>query len=393
MLARGRQGQRRRHPGHPAGPRAGGPGGDRCQPDGPAAAGRRCIETSLRTSADALQRARDDEMSWTVPDAGLRSPRPDADLAGCGATGRHRRPGVRRDAGPARLVARTAGERRGARSTRRCPRPPGGAAAARPGPVRGRRGGWWWRPTCAGRSGRRAAARPDRAAGPGGRRRCRSTGRRACTSTSPRRGEGVAAAGRGLAEADAGRRRRRVRRRRGRGPRAALVRAPELGARVDLEPDRPGGSGCRAVPRWSEPPSLTPGVTDTRRSSADGRRHAGSPVPVNEPVLHVRARQPRARRAGGKLAELAGERVELTHDHRRRAAHGRRRASRGRPAAPARRTCWARSAHATARRRARPRSTRRRRRGARLAGAAVRRPRRGLPQGRRPAGRPVARRR
>ena len=114
------------------------------------------------------------------------------------------------------------------------------------------------------------------------------------------------------------------------------------------------------------------------------------PAPRNEPVLDYAPGSRRARRARARLTELAGEPVELTVHDRRRAADGRRRALRRRRSRTGTPPSSARSAHATARRRARTPSRAPREAAPGWRGAVLRRPRRGLPQGRRPAGRPVA---
>ena len=49
------------------------------------------------------------------------------------------------------------------------------------------------------------------------------------------------------------------------------------------------------------------------------------PVPVNEPIRATRPGSPERAALERRIKELAGDRVDLTHDHRRRAAHGRRR--------------------------------------------------------------------
>ena len=114
------------------------------------------------------------------------------------------------------------------------------------------------------------------------------------------------------------------------------------------------------------------------------------PEPRNEPVRSYAPGSPERAALEARLKELAAEQIELTDDHRRRAADGRRR----------RRSTWSQPHNHAPRARPDPQRHRRRRRARRstaaqeaapgLAGDAVRRPGGDLPAGRRPARRAVA---
>ena len=168
LLQRGAERQPRRHGRHRARPRAGGPGDDRRQPDGPAhgawpCSRPRCAPAGWRCRP-AARRAR--RARRAVAAARLRGESPVATmrvylpctLSGCGRRSRparSTRPGLRGDPGAARVVRRG---RPGGAGVRRLDRGGPGVAAA----ARRRR-----RRLAPGRAGGRAARR-RRAAGPRG---------------------------------------------------------------------------------------------------------------------------------------------------------------------------------------------------------------------------------